>query len=90
MDTFQSCQKENLKMTTYRYILDSTATWAIPVTKFGIFVDAWPSLISVVAIISAVQQYRHQPPLRGAKIMVYLRGMVRSAWYKHRNYGMIT
>ena len=27
MDTFQSCQKDNLKMITYRYLLDSTATW---------------------------------------------------------------
>ena len=55
--------------------------YSIPVAKFGIFFDAWPSLISVVAIISAVQQYRHQPPLRGAKIMVHLRDMVRGGWY---------
>ena len=63
------------------YVYAIGLEYSIPVAKFGIFVDAWPSLISVVAIISAVQQYRHQPPLRGAKIMVHLRGMVRSAWY---------
>ena len=29
MDTFQWCQKDNLKMITYRYLLDSTATWNV-------------------------------------------------------------
>ena len=35
MDTFQSCQKDNLKMLTYRYLLDSTATWVITVASLS-------------------------------------------------------